>query len=391
MKCDVLIAGAGAAGLMCASEAARRGRRVIILEHGKPGRKVLVSGGGRANFTNLNVSAENYLSENPHFTKSALAGFPPSAIIQLLESHGVQSHEEESGKMFLDGRARQLLDLLVRRCNDSGAAIITGVKIGGIRKKAGRFSVNIEDGQFDAESLVVATGGLSYPELGATNLGFKIAERFGLRITPARPALVPFIFNQEDMKRYGGLSGISLETVIRYESKGKKKLVSGETLFTHKGLSGPAILQASLYWTGGGLSIDLLPGMDLKNMLVKDRAQNTRMHNYLSGLLPRRLAMKWCELFLNSKPLNQYPARRLEKAADELHNWAIQPSGTEGYKTAEVTAGGVDTKELSSRTMESVKAPGLFFAGEVMDVTGQLGGFNLHWAWASGFAAGRNA
>ncbi len=391
MKCDVLIIGAGAAGLMCASEAARRGRRVIILEHGKPGRKVLVSGGGRANFTNLNVSAENYLSGNPHFPKSALAGFPPSAIIQSLESHGVQSHEEESGKMFLDGRARQLLDLLVKQCKDNGAAIITGVKIGGARKKAGRFSVNIEDGQFDSESLVVATGGLSYPELGATNLGLKIAERFGLRTTPVRPALVPFIFNPEDMKRYGELSGISLEAVIRFESKGRKKLVSGETLFTHKGLSGPAILQASLYWTGGGLSIDLLPGMDLKNMLVKDRAQNTRMHNYLSGLLPRRLATKWCELFLNSMPLNQYPAKRLEKAADELHNWAIQPSGTEGYKTAEVTAGGVDTKELSSRTMESVKVPGLFFAGEVMDVTGQLGGFNLHWAWASGFAAGRNA
>ena len=387
MKCDVLVIGAGAAGLMCSIVAARRGRSVIVLEHGKPGRKVLASGGGRSNFTNLNVSADNYLSENPDFPKSALAGFTPAGIVQFLESRGVLFDEKEDGQLFLKGRSGELLDLLLGECKDNGAGIITGMEVKGIRKKAGRFIVDTDKGQFDAESLVVATGGLSCPELGATNLGYRIASQFGLRVTPLRPALVPFTFGPEELKRFSGLSGLSLKAGI---SCGKKSF-RGDILFTHRGLSGPAVLQASLYWTGGGLAIDLLPDADIKGMFINDSARSTMMHNYLSGYMPRRFALRWCELFLCSKPLRLYPARELERAAESLHNWTFRPSATEGYKAAEVTAGGVDTRELSSRTMECRKAPGLFFAGEVVDVTGQLGGYNLHWAWASGSAAGKYA
>ncbi|MDA8326703.1 MAG: NAD(P)/FAD-dependent oxidoreductase [Nitrospiraceae bacterium] len=387
MKCDVLVIGAGAAGLMCSIVAARRGRSVIVLEHGKPGRKVLASGGGRSNFTNLNVSADNYLSENPDFPKSALAGFTPADIVQFLESRGTLFDEKENGQLFLKGRSGELLDLLLGECKDNGAGIITGMEAKGIRKKAGRFIVDTDKGQFDAESLVVATGGLSCPELGATNLGYRIASQFGLRVTPLRPALVPFTFGPEELKRFSGLSGLSLKAGISYG----KKSFRGDILFTHRGLSGPAVLQASLYWTGGGLATDLLPDVDIKGMFINDSARSTKMHNYLSGYMPRRFALRWCELFLCSKPLRLYSAKELERAAEGLHNWTFRPSATEGYKAAEVTAGGVDTRELSSRTMECRKAPGLFFAGEVVDVTGQLGGYNLHWAWASGSAAGKYA
>ena len=387
MKCDVLVIGAGAAGLMCSIQAARRKRSVIVLEHGKPGRKVLASGGGRSNFTNLNLSADNYLSENPDFPKSALAGFAPADILQFLESRGVLFEEKENGQLFLKGRSGDLLDLLLDECKKSGAGIITGMKVRGVVKKAGRFTVNTDEVRFGAESLVVATGGLSFPELGATNLGYRIASQFGLRVTPLRPALVPFTFAPEELKRFSGLSGLSLKAVIAYG----KKSFSGDILFIHRGLSGPAVLQTSLYWTGGGLAIDLLPDVDIKGMFMNDRARSTEMHNYLSGYMPRRLAMRWCELFLSSKPLRLYAALELERAAEGLHNWIFRPSGTGGYKTAEVTAGGVDTRELSSKTMECRKVPGLFFAGEVVDVTGQLGGYNLHWAWASGCAAGRYA
>ncbi|MDA8387771.1 MAG: NAD(P)/FAD-dependent oxidoreductase [Nitrospiraceae bacterium] len=390
MKCDVLVIGAGAAGLMCSIAAARRGRSVTVLEHGKPGRKVLASGGGRSNFTNLFISADNYLSENPDFPKSALAGFTPGDIVQFLESRGVLFDERGNGQLFLRGRSGELLDLLVGESRGHGADIVAGIKVRTVGKKGGRFTVDTDKGRFDAASMVVATGGLSYPELGATDLGYRIASRFGLRVTPLRPALVPLTFGPEELKRFSALSGVSLKAGIVY----KKKSFTGDILFTHKGVSGPAVLQASLYWTGGELAIDFLPDADIREMFMNDRARSTQMHNYLSGYMPRRFALRWCELFLFScsgKPLRRYSAQELERAAHALHNWTLLPSGTEGYKTAEVTAGGVDTRELSSRTMECRKAPGLFFAGEVLDVTGQLGGYNLHWAWASGWAAGRYA
>ncbi|MDA8087800.1 MAG: NAD(P)/FAD-dependent oxidoreductase [Nitrospiraceae bacterium] len=398
MKCDVIVIGAGAAGLMCAIEAARRGRSVIVLEHGKPGRKVLASGGGRSNFTNLELGADNYLSENPDFTRSALAGFTPGDIIGFLESRGVPFAQKENGQLFLKGSSRALLELLLGKCRENGAAVITGINIKGFGKKAARFNVDTNKKVcFDSESLVVATGGLSYPELGATDLGYRIASRFGLRITPLRPALVPFTFAPEEAHRFSGLCGLSLQAEISCGGgKNKsKRTFTGDILFTHRGLSGPAALQASLYWAPGEeLSIDLLPDADIKGMFMKDRGRSVEMQNYLSGFLPRRMALKWCGSFLSSsskKPLRLHSQRELESAAEALHNWTFRPAGTEGYRTAEVTAGGVDTRELSSRTMECGKVPGLFFAGEVMDVTGQLGGYNLHWAWASGCAAGRYA
>ncbi len=396
MKCDVLVIGGGAAGLMCSMEAAKRGRSVIVLEHGKPGRKVLASGGGRSNFTNLNLSADNYLSENPDFPKSALAGLTPADIVRSLEIRGVLSEERENGQLFLKGRSRELLELLLGECRGSGAEIVAGIKVRSVQKKGGSFSVDTGKGRFDAGSLVVATGGLSCPELGATNLGHRIASQFGLRVTPLRPALVPFTFGPEELKRFGGLSGISLKASVSLgKNKNKKKSFLGDILFTHRGISGPAVLQASLYWAGGAVTIDLLPDIDIKGMFLNDSARSTGMHNYLSDLLPRRFALKWCEFFLSSgackKPLRLHSARELERAAEGLHNWTFLPGGTEGFRTAEVTAGGVDTRELSSRTMECTKVPGLFFAGEVVDVTGQLGGYNLHWAWASGCAAGRYA
>ena len=396
MKCDVIVIGAGAAGLMCSAEAAKRGRSVLVLDHGKPGRKVLASGGGRSNFTNLFLSAENYISENPDFPKSALAGFTPADIVRFLESRGTQFEEMGDGQLFLKGRSRDLLDLLLGQCRENGARIITGAKIRGVDKKTGLFTVRTGKGQFEGDSLVVATGGLSYPELGATDLGYKIASQFGLRITPLRPALVPFKFSPEELRRLSGLSGISLKAGITFGKKEKnqkkQKSFEGDILFTHGGLSGPAVLQASLYWNAEEIVIDLLPGIDIKEIFLSEKNRSTEMHNYLSFYMPRRLALRWCELFsCSGKPLRLCLAKELESLSEGLHNWKFRPAGTEGYRTAEVTAGGVDTRELSSRSMECGKAPSLFFVGEVMDVTGQLGGYNLHWAWASGYAAGRYA
>ncbi len=387
---------------MCALEAARRGRSVAVLDHVKPGRKLLASGGGRANFTNLDLSAGNYLSENPDFPRSALAGFTPSDILRLLEGRGVRFEAREGGRLFLKGSSRQLLDLLLGECREGGAQVMPGARIRRAGREAGRFAVYTDRGRLDANSLVVATGGLSCPELGATDLGYRIASRFGLRVTPLRPALVPFTFGPEEARRFSRLSGLSLKAWISFAKKKNKggnkskKTFVGDILFTHKGISGPAVLQASLYWAGEELSIDLLPGTDIKKTLIKDRDRMAEMQNYLAGsFLPRRFALEWCGLFLPSgfgkKPLRRYSEKELDGAARALHNWTLRPAGTEGYRTAEVTAGGVDTRELSSKTMECRNVPGLFFAGEVLDVTGELGGYNLHWAWASGCAAGRNA
>jgi len=385
MNTNVVILGAGAAGLMCAVEAGKRKRSVIILDHAsRPGQKILVSGGGRCNFTNLNVNSENYISSNPHFCKSALAGFTPQDFIALLKRHRISYREKENGQMFCEGSSRQIVDMLQKECDSAGVEIRLNCKVEDIAKGE-RFIVKTNSGVIESESLVIATGGLSYPRLGATDVGHRVASQFGLNIISPRPALVPFTFSRDDRERFAELSGISLKAAVScggYEFR-------GDILFTHIGLSGPAILQASSYWQAGKeIIIDILPDIDSHDLFMSQRQSRVEMKNLLSNHLPRRFSHKWCEFYFQSKPLCQYTDKELFNASRLLNGWQIKPSGTEGYGSAEVTAGGVDTNELSSKTMEARKIPGLYFIGEVVDVTGHLGGYNLHWAWASGNAAG---
>ncbi len=386
IKSDVVIIGAGAAGLMCAIEAGKRGRSVIILAHSaKVGQKILVSGGGRCNFTNLDIQPENYISRNPHFCKSALARYRPADFISLVKKHRISFTEKEKGQLFCTGSSRQILDMLLKECNKADIKIQAKCMIKEIIKKNG-FSIKTDSGVIESESLVIATGGLSYPKLGASDFGFRIARQFGLNIIPPRPALVPFVFSQGDLKRFAEISGVSLNTAV--SCRGRK--FSGEMLFTHKGLSGPAVLQISSYWQEGDeIVIDLLPGLDSQSIFLSNKQSRVEMKNLLAQYMPRRFAHKWCEFFFQSKPLCQYNDKELMNASQLIHAWRVKPAGTEGYKTAEVTRGGIDTDELSSKTMEAKKVPGLYFIGEVVDVTGHLGGYNLHWAWASGWASGQ--
>lgn len=388
MNSDVIIIGAGAAGLMCAIESGKRGRSVIILDHAsKIGQKILVSGGGRCNFTNLSIQAENYISANPHFCKSALARFTPQDFISLIKKHRISYHEKEDGQMFCNGSSRQILDMLLSECDSAGVQMRLNCKIEEITKNR-RFIITTNSGVIESESLVVATGGLSYPNLGATDIGHRVASQFGLRILQPKPALVPLTLSRRDRERFSELSGVSLEAVVNY--RGHK--FRGELLFTHKGLSGPAILQTSLYWENGEeILVNLLPGIDAHSIFLSNLQSRMEMKNLLSRYLPRRFAYIWCEFYLLSRPLCQYNDKELFDASRLLHEWIIKPAGTEGYRTAEVTAGGVDTDELSSKTMEAKKVTGLYFIGEVIDVTGHLGGYNLHWAWASGWTAGEYA
>jgi predicted Rossmann fold flavoprotein len=384
----VIIIGAGAAGLMCAIASGKRGRPVIILDHAsKIGQKILVSGGGRCNFTNLNIQAENYLSANPHFCKSALARFTPHDFIALVKKHRISYCDKEDGQMFCNGSSRQIVDMLRDECNSVGVKMRLNCKIQEITKN-GRFIVKTNSGAIESESLVVATGGLSYPNLGATDIGHRIAAQFGLRIIPPKPALVPFTFSRGDREKFGELSGISLEAAVNCRGHEFR----GEVLFTHKGLSGPAILQASSYWEHGEeILVNLLPHNDAHSIFLSNRQSRMEMKNVLSRYLPRRFAHIWCEFYFPSRPLCQYNDKELIDASHLLQRWIIKPAGTEGYGTAEVTRGGVDTDELSSKTMEAKKVTSLYFIGEVVDVTGHLGGYNLHWAWASGWTAGQYA
>ena len=375
---------------MCAIEAARRGRRVTVLEHNAQiGRKILISGGGRSNFTNLNTRPEHFLSANPHFAKSALARYTPRDFVALVERHGVHYHEKAAGQLFCDGSAREIVALLEAECAAAGVSIETRRAVRSVARADG-FEVMDERDSWRAESLVVATGGLSVPKIGATPFGYALAAQFGLRLVERRPALVPLTFGREDLAKFGGLAGVSAEVVARaggYSFRDK-------LLFTHRGLSGPAILQASSYWKPGQeIEIDLLPGMDVEAAMAARRAAGGRMQarSLLAEWLPKRLANRWCEVHGESTPLAAMGDREMARIAAGLHCWRVAPSGTEGYEKAEVTAGGVDTVELSSQTMEARRVPGLYFIGEVVDVTGQLGGFNFQWAWASGFAAGQYA
>jgi len=385
---DVVVIGAGAAGLLCAIEAGKRGRRVVVLEHNAQiGRKILISGGGRCNFTNRYTRPENFVSTNPHFAKSALARYGPQDFVRLVERHGIPYHEKTLGQLFCDRSARDITTVLQAECRAAGVRIETGCKVAGVKQDGG-FAAETDRGEFRAPALVVATGGLSIPKIGATPFGYAIARQFGLRIVECRPALVPLLFSREDQARLGDLAGVSTEVVA---AAGRQKFRE-KLLFTHRGLSGPAILQISTYWRPGEIvEIDLLPGIDLAGLLRECRRAGTRSEarTILGGLLPKRLADRWFELHAQSKPLAGFGDREIEAISSGLHHWRVKPAGTEGYEKAEVTAGGVDTGELSSKTMEARKVPGLYLIGEVVDVTGHLGGFNFQWAWASGYVAGQ--
>jgi len=384
---DAVIIGAGAAGLMCGWTAGQRGRRVLLLE-GSPrvGQKISISGGGRCNFTNLRVEPKNYLSENPHFCKSALSRFTPLDFLKLVEKHGIAYHEKAPGQLFCEDRARRIVDLLLVECKAGGVTLKTGCTVKRVEKKEA-FIVQTDSATYTAPSLVVATGGLSYPETGATGFGYEIAEQFGLGVIACTPALVPLSYQSADVKRFRSLSGISVIAAVATGSTAFTDAV----LFTHKGLSGPAILQLSSYWTPGQpITLDLLPHLRLDEAILKWKSERPKaeLKTLLREHLPERLAHRFLDLHGQNRPVQQLTLQDGETLARIFHHWQIQPGGTEGYAKAEVTRGGVDTRELSSKTFESRKVPGLYFIGEVIDVTGWLGGFNFQWAWASGHCAG---
>jgi len=386
---DAIILGAGAAGLMCAIEAGKRERRVLILERSERiGKKILISGGGRCNFTNLHTTAENFISANPHFAKSALARYRPQAFIRLVEKHGISYHEKKLGQLFCDRSASDIVSMLEDECHRAGVEIRVNTDVRRVVKgekaaaeNAGKFTVQTDDGSFAARSLVVATGGLSIPKIGASPFGYDLARQFGIKIQPTRPALAPFLFTEADRRRWCDLAGVSTEVVASFG----KQSFRDKMLFTHRGLSGPAILQISSYWDGESpIAIDLAPGIDLTALLQSGHREPLSWKTLMREILPRRLADRWLELY----PPAGSSDRALAAAERHLHSWPVNPAATEGYGKAEVTAGGVNTDELSARTMESRRVSGLYFIGEVVDVTGQLGGFNFQWAWASGFCAG---
>jgi len=381
---DVLILGAGAAGLMCAIEAGKNGKRVALLDHAdRIGKKILISGGGRCNFTNIYCGPENFLSANPHFCKSALARYTPEDFLALVTKHNVPHHEKALGQLFCDRSARDVVAMLEEECRMAGVQIVLDAHVQTVRHSLG-FEVQTDTANFSAPALVVATGGLSIPKMGATALGYRIAQQFGIAVQGCRPALVPLVFNQQDHERYADLTGLSTEAIAQFgPQQFREKL-----LITHRGLSGPAILQISSYWkTGEPIWIDLLPEQEWTAPLRNPNAARdmAAAKQTLRGLLPQRLAERWLALH----PPLDWTNHSLAQWERQLHRWEILPHGTEGYEKAEVTAGGVDTHELSAKTMESRKVRGLFFIGEVVDVTGHLGGFNFQWAWASGFAAGQ--
>ena len=381
---DVVVLGGGAAGLMCALQAGRRGRRVILLEHNdRVGKKIAISGGGRCNFTNLEAGPGNFLSAQPDFCKSALARFTPWDFIAFVEKHGIAYHEKKLGQQFCDGSAREIIQMLLDECRDASVHISLSCRIASVRR-SDRFHLETSSGDFECQSLVVATGGLSFPKLGATDFGYRLAKQFGLRLTEIRPGLVPLTFTAPDAA-LGELSGLSIPVVSRHSS--------GEfhenLLFTHRGISGPAVLQISSFWREPEtLRFDLMPGVDTTQWLAAARAGNADLPTSLSRCWPRRFAEVWAARHAPSKPLAHFKARELTETAELLRAWPFTPSGSEGYPKAEVTLGGVDTSQLSSKTMECRRLPGLFFIGEVVDVTGWLGGYNFQWAWASGHAAG---
>ncbi|MFY9903809.1 MAG: NAD(P)/FAD-dependent oxidoreductase [Terriglobales bacterium] len=390
---DVIILGAGAAGLMCAIEAGKRRRRVLVLERAdRIGKKILISGGGRCNFTNLHTGADNFLSANPHFAKSALARYTAADFIRLVAKHGIAYHEKKLGQLFCNRAASEITTMLEQECRDAGVEIHCNEKIKEVQKD-GQFTVLTGGAIFAAPRLVVAAGGLSIAKIGATSFGYDLARQFGLEIVPPRPALVPLVFIDSDRKRWCDLAGVSIDVIASTRGATRNKNHSTQAafrenmLFTHRGISGPAILQISSYWDGKEpIHLDLAPDRDLTAELnVRGNRDQPSWKTLLREVLPRRFADRWLEVY----PLTGNSNRAIAEAERQLHHWEVNPKEAEGYGKAEVTAGGVDTNELSAQTMEARKVPSLFFIGEVVDVTGQLGGFNFQWAWASGFCAGQ--
>ena len=386
--CDVIVIGGGAAGLMCALTAGQRGRRVLVIEHAnRIGKKILMSGGGRCNFTNLYVSAENYLSANPDFCRSALARYTQWDFIAMVDRHGIAWHEKEHGQLFCDESSKQIVQMLEQECAAAGVRILTSCSVDGVQGSNRDFLVSTNQGPQRAASLVVACGGLSIPKMGASGFGYELARQFGHGMQPTRAALVPLTLSGRPLEALEGLSGVALQATVHHAAAD----FSGGVLITHRGLSGPAVLQISSYWTPGeALHLDLTPQVDATAFLHAQRLERptVELKNVLAEHLPKRLAQRLCDLHFGNRPLRQYSRTELDAIAAHLRRWPLTASGTEGYRTAEVTLGGVDTRELSSVTMESAKVRGLYFVGEVVDVTGHLGGFNFQWAWASGHSAG---
>ncbi len=387
---DVIIIGAGASGLMCAMTAAQRGRRVLVLEHAaKVGRKILISGGGRCNFTNLNVEADNFLSANPHFCKSALKRYTQWDFIALVEKYAIPYHERDHGQLFCDNSAREILDMLLAECRGAAVTIKTECEVMAITHQE-RFLLQTEGGDFSADSLVIASGGLSIPSMGASDFGFQVARQFGHEVLPPRAGLVPFMFSDHYKTISERLSGIAVKATLTCGAHSFTENI----LFTHRGLSGPAVLQISNYWRPGDIaSVNLLPGRDAEDLLLDIKRQQPKslLRNPLTEYLPKRLLLELEQLLwpdFADRPVGDFPNKLLLDIATGISDWQLKPSTTEGYRTAEVTLGGVDTAQLSSKSMESRCRPGLFFIGEVVDVAGHLGGYNFQWAWSSGYAAG---
>lgn len=391
---DVVVIGGGGAGMMCAAHAGKRGKRVLIIDHAVAlAEKIRISGGGRCNFTNREVSAANFLSQNPHFARSALARYGAQDFIALVSRHGIRYHEKTLGQLFCDDSAQQIIDLLLTECSDAGVEWARPAKVLGVSHddNAG-YRIATDRGRFDAPSLVVATGGLSIPKIGATDLGYRIARQFDIPVVPPRPALVPLTLDSETLSALAPLAGAAFE-VVAYCAGGRFR---ERALITHRGLSGPAILQISSYWQSAcaagraePIRLDLLPGEDAAQWIEARGDSGAQPANLLSEVLPRRFAHAWAQRYDAQMPLKQMTSAQRQRLAENLSNWTMSPSGTQGYAKAEVTLGGVDTRALSSKTMEARARPGLYFIGEVVDVTGHLGGFNFQWAWSSGVAAGQ--
>lgn len=384
---DVVIIGAGAAGLHCAWQAASRGLHVLVVDHAKQaGKKILISGGGRCNFTNMYASPENYLSANPHFCKSALSRYTQWDFIALVEKHGIAYHEKTLGQLFCDNSAKEIVRMLLDECANYGAQVQLRTTINSVNSNGSDYFLETSQGNLQAKEVVVACGGLSMPKLGATPFGYQLAEQFGHRILPVRAGLVPFTLHDQAKAAYSELSGLALDVMAHNERANFKEAM----LFTHRGLSGPAMLQLSSYWLPGeAFSVDLLPGQDALASLRQLRHEKPKqsLRTALQSWFPKRFVLTFCEqLGWPDKNLADCSNTLLEELAEQLHHWQVQPNGTEGYRTAEVTLGGVDTDQLSSKTMASKLQPGLYFIGEVVDVTGWLGGYNFQWAWASAHA-----
>ena len=395
MHFDVIIIGAGAAGMMCAAQAGQRRRRVLLIEHtDKLGERIRISGGGRCNFTNRDVTAQNYLSQNPNFCRSALAQFSSRDFVAMVERHGIAYEERDHGQLFCVDSAKQIIDMLKRECDAAQVQWAMPCQVQQVNKPDSRYQLLTTQGTFTCDSLVIACGGVAAPKIGATPFGYQIAEQFGIPVVPPKPALVPLALAPELLQTLEPLSGVSIDTRTQV-AQHKKPSFHEHVLITHRGLSGPAILQISSYWQlhDGKLpiAIDLLPGTDVADWLTEHRHSAHTLEHLLSQTMPKRFAQAWCALHGWRKPLAEYSNKDFEAMVQTLQRWTLMPCGTLGYNKAEVTLGGVDTRALSSKTMQTESVPGLYFIGEVVDVTGWLGGYNFQWAWSSGWAAGEAA